>query len=73
MLSRLAKRKDMKHFSENERLLLGISLLSCGILLMFVPQIFHLQSHHTASHAIIVLGAIGVLLSFGVFGSKRKS
>lgn len=63
----------MKHFSNKERLLLGISLLCWGLLLMFVSQVFHLQSHHTASHAIIVLGAIVVLLSFGVFGSKRKS
>ncbi len=73
MFSSLDKRKRMKHFSNKARLLLGISLLSCGLLLMFVPQVFHLQGHHTASHAIIVLGAIGVLLSFGVFGSKRKS
>ena len=63
----------LRNLHEKKRFLIGISLFCCGLLLMFVPQLFHLQSHHTASHAIIVLDATGVLLSYGVFGSNRKS
>jgi len=62
----------MKNLHDKKRLFLGFSLFFCGFLLMFVPQLFHLQDHHTASHTIIVLGALSVLLSFRVFGSRRN-
>ena len=47
-------------------------LLLGGLLLMFVPQLTHLQAHHTLCHAIIVFGAVCVLLSFPLFYTQRK-
>ena len=63
----------MKLSDKKKRVLCGLLLLLGGLLLMFVPQLTHLQAHHTLCHAIIVLGAVCVLLSFPLFYTQRKS
>ena len=54
------------------RILCGVLMLLCGLLLMFEPMLTHLEGHPHLRHFIIVLGAVGVLLSFPLIGSNRE-
>lgn len=61
----------MKSIHRRTRILGGVLLFLCGILLMFEPMLTHLQGHPTLRHFIIVLGAVSVLLSYPLVGSRR--
>lgn len=63
----------MKQSGKRSRIFYGTLLLVGGMLLMLVPQLIHLQGHAQMRHAIIVLGAVCVLLSYPLFFPKRKS
>ena len=62
----------MKLSDKKKRVLCGMLLLVGGLLLMFVPQLTHIQVHHMLCHAIIVFGAVCVLLSFPLFYTKQN-
>lgn len=62
----------MKLSDKKTRVLGGMLMLAGGFVLMFVPQLTHMQGHHTLCHAIIVLGAVCVLLSFPLLFPRRK-
>lgn len=62
----------MKLSDKKKRVLCGMLLLLGGLLLMFVPQLTHLQAHHTLCHAIIVFGAVCMLLSFRCFTPNKN-
>ena len=55
-----------------KRFFIGGLLFILGLVLMFIPQTFHLLEHHMVSHAIIVLGAIGVYFGFTLLIPKKK-
>lgn len=62
----------MKLSGRKSRVFYGMLLLVGGVVLMFVPQLFHIEEHAQMRHAIIVFGAVCVLLSLPLFSSKRK-
>lgn len=62
----------MKLSGRKSRVFYGMLLLVGGVVLMYVPQLFHIEGHAQMHHAIIVLGAVCVLLSYPLFFSKRK-
>ncbi|MBR2630808.1 MAG: hypothetical protein Q4F47_03875 [Bacteroidaceae bacterium] len=62
----------MKPLSSKGKILAGIVLLICGISWMLLPLYLQMDIHPTLRHAIIVFGAVNVLLSFPLLIPKHK-
>lgn len=57
--------------NNRKRFFIGVLVFFLGIVLMFIPQMLHLLGHQMVSHAIIVLGAMGVFVGFTLLLPKK--